>query len=92
MFEKARQFRDANIRTAESYDELKKLTAESGGFIRCHFTPSKEIEAKIKEETKATVRCIPFDYNGDKATGGGPGKDIYTGQETTTQVIFAQSY
>ena len=89
MFEKARQFRDANIRTAASYDELKKLTAESGGFIRCHFTPNREIEAKIKDETKATVRCIPFDHNGDNAS---PGKDIYTGAETTTQVIFAQSY
>ena len=48
------------------YDELKKLVAETGGFVRCHFTPNREIEAKIKEETKATVRCIPFDYNGDQ--------------------------
>jgi prolyl-tRNA synthetase len=88
MLEKARMFRDTNMKVAGSYDELKKLAAE-GGFIRCHFTPSKEAEAKIKEETKATVRCIPFEYNGDKATAG---KDIYTGQETTTQVIFAQSY
>ena len=77
MFEKAQAFRDANIRTAATYDELKKLVAETPGFVRCHFTPSREIEAKIKEETKATVRCIPFDYNGDQAT---PGKDIYTGQ------------
>jgi len=89
MFDKARAFRDANIRTAASYDELKQLVSGVGGFVRCHFTPSREIEAKIKEETKATVRCIPFDYNGDKAT---PGKDVYTGQETSTQVLFAQSY
>ncbi|HVS70065.1 MAG TPA: aminoacyl--tRNA ligase-related protein [Phycisphaerae bacterium] len=89
MFDKAKQLRDANIRTAGSYDELKKITAEQGGFIRAHFTPNRDIEAKIKEETKATVRCIPFDFNGENAK---PGKDIYTGQETATQVIFAQSY
>ena len=55
-----------NIRTAATYDEMKKLVTETGGFVRCHFTPNREIEAKIKEETKATVRCIPFDYNGPK--------------------------
>jgi prolyl-tRNA synthetase len=89
LFDKAAAFRDANIRTAATYDELKKIISENGGFVRCHFTPNRDIEAKIKDETKATVRCIPFEYNGDRAT---PGKDIYTGQETTTQVIFAQSY
>jgi prolyl-tRNA synthetase len=89
LFEKAAAFRDANIRTATTYDELKKLIAENGGFVRCHFTPSREVEAKIKDETKATVRCIPFEFNGPNAT---PGKDIYTNQETTTQVVFAQSY
>jgi prolyl-tRNA synthetase len=89
MFEKAKAYRDANIRTAGSYEELKKVVGESGGFVRCHFTPSREIEAKIKEETKATVRCIPFQWNGANAA---PGKDIYTGAETSTQVLFAQSY
>jgi prolyl-tRNA synthetase len=89
MFEKARAFRDANIRTAATYDELKKLVADNPGFVRCHFTPDREIEAKIKDETKATVRCIPFDYNGDNATVG---KDVYTGAETRTQVLFAQAY
>jgi prolyl-tRNA synthetase len=89
MFEKAKAFRDASIRTATTYDELKKLVGETGGFVRCHFTPSRENEAKIKEETKATVRCIPFEYNGENATAG---KDIYTGEETSTQVLFAQAY
>jgi prolyl-tRNA synthetase len=88
MLDKARAFRDANIRAASTYDELKKLV-EGGGFVRCYFNPSKANEAKIKEETKATVRCIPFEYNG---TSAAPGKDIFTGEETTTQVIFAQSY
>ncbi|HEY4329655.1 MAG TPA: aminoacyl--tRNA ligase-related protein [Phycisphaerae bacterium] len=88
MFDKAKTFRDASIKTATTYDELKKLVAE-GGLVQCHFTPDRANEAKIKEETKATVRCIPFTLNGDNATSG---KDIYTGIETQTRVIFAQSY
>lgn len=89
MFEKARAFRDASIHTATSYAELKQIVSEKGGFVRCHFTPNRANEAKIKEETKATVRCIPFEGNGPDAPVG---KDIYTGEETRTQVIFAQSY
>jgi prolyl-tRNA synthetase len=86
MFDKAKAHRDANIRTASTYEELKKLINETGGFIRCYFSPSMVNEAKIKEETKATVRCIPF---GEVADAG---KDIFTGEETKTQVLFAQSY
>jgi prolyl-tRNA synthetase len=87
MFEKAKSHRDANIRTASTYEELKKLVSETGGFVSCYFSPNKTIEAKIKEETKATVRCVPF-----VAEGGAVGKDIYTGEETTTRVLFAQAY
>jgi len=87
LLERARAYRDSNTRTASTYDELKQLVAsDTGGFVRAYFTPNKEIEAKIKQETKATVRCIPFDQPTTL------GKDIYTGEETTTQVIFAQSY
>ncbi len=89
MFDKARAFRDQNIKSAATYDELKQIVTEKGGFVRCYFTPNREIEAKIKEDCKATVRCIPFEFNGEKATTG---KDVYTGAETRTQVIFAQSY
>jgi len=86
MLEKARQFQAANTRDAASYDELKKIIAEHGGFVRCYFQPDRVAEAKIKEETKATVRLIPFDQ---PAT---PGKCIYSGQETSTQVLFAVAY
>jgi prolyl-tRNA synthetase len=86
LFERARKFRDENIREAGSYDEMKKILETHGGFVRCYFEPSVENEAKIKAETKATVRCIPFDQ---PATGG---KDIITGNEVFTQVLFAQSY
>ena len=86
MFEKAKTFRDANIRRAATYDELKKILSEQGGFVRCFFNPSREVEAKIKEETKATVRCIPFDQPGAE------GKDIFTGQPAKTEVLFALAY
>lgn len=86
MFERARQFREQSTRSAGSYEELKKIITEQGGFVRCYFKPGRAAEAKIKEETKATVRCIPLDQP------GASGKCIYSGEETTTQVIFAQAY
>ncbi len=86
LFDKAKKYRDENTRPAASYDEMKKILAEQGGFVRCYFIPDRANEAKIKEETKATVRCIPFDQ---PAT---PGKCVYTGKETTTEVLFAQAY
>jgi prolyl-tRNA synthetase len=86
MFEKARAFRDENTRTASSYDEMKKILAEQGGFVRAFFKPDRTAEAKIKEQTKATVRCIPIDGQ------GASGKCIFSGEETNTQVLFAQAY
>jgi prolyl-tRNA synthetase len=86
MFDRASKFRDENTRSASTYEELKKIVTEQGGFVRCYFRPDRAAEAKIKEETKATVRCIPLDQ---PAAGG---KCIYSGEETTTQVIFAQAY
>src|SRR2546421_1642365 len=86
LFEKARQFREANTRDAATYDELKRIVKEQGGFVRCFFKPDRANEAKIKEQTKATVRVVPFTQPGTK------GKDIFTGEETGTQVLFAQAY
>jgi prolyl-tRNA synthetase len=86
MLEKARQFQVADTRTASTYDEMKKILAEQGGFVRCFFNPDRAAEAKIKEDIKATVRCIPFDQ---PAVGG---NCIYTGQPSTTEVLFAQAY
>ena len=85
MLEKARAYRIANTRAAGSYEDLKTLVKD-GGFVRCYFKPDRANEAKIKEETKATVRCIPFDQSGNT------GKCIYSGEATTTEVIFAQAY
>ena len=54
-------FREANTRTASSYDEFKQILEGEGGFIRVHWAGTGEDEDRIKEETKATIRCFPFD-------------------------------
>jgi prolyl-tRNA synthetase len=86
MFEKAQNFRDENIRDAASYEELKKILAEKGGFVRCFFKQDKSVEARIKEETKATVRCIPLDSHAKR------GKCIMSGAADGEQVLFAVAY
>ncbi|MBS2036926.1 proline--tRNA ligase [bacterium] len=86
MFAKAKAFRDEHIVEATSYEELKAALEARRGFVRCWFKESVEAEAKIKEETKGTVRCIPFDQP------GGSGQCIYSGEETTTQVLFSVAY
>ena len=86
LFERAKAFRDANTRRADSYDELKSILAKDGGFVRCWFEPDGAAEDRIKEETRATVRCIPLEQS------GGTGKCIVSGKETRTEVLFAQAY
>ena len=86
MFDKALRYREENTRTASTYDEMKQILKEKGGFVRCYFEPDRVAEQRIKEETKATVRCIPFDQ--PEAAG----KSIYDGRDTKTQVLFAQAY
>jgi prolyl-tRNA synthetase len=86
MLGKARAFRDANTKRADSYDELKRIVTTEGGFVRCFFKPDRANEAKIKDETKATVRCIPLDQ------AGLSGHCIYTGEPTDTEVLFAVAY
>ena len=87
LFDRAKSFRDENIRDVGSYDEMKQVLKEKGGFVRCFFTPSPESEAKIKDETKATVRCIPLD-----GAGSATGKCILTGEVSNTRVLFALAY
>lgn len=85
LFKKALAFREKMTFTVDSYDEFKKKI-EEGGFILAHWDGTPETEEKIKEETKATIRCIPFD--GDKT----PGKCMVTGKPSAQRVIFARSY
>ena len=86
MLGRARGFRDANTRRAGSYEELKRIVNGEGGLVRCYFKPDRANEAKIKEETKATVRCIPLDQSGES------GRCIYTGESTDIEVLFAVAY
>jgi prolyl-tRNA synthetase len=86
LLARARAFRDASTRRADSYDELKRIVTSDGGFVRCFFEPDRANEAKIKEETKATVRCIPLEQSGQT------GRCIYSGKPTQTEVLFAVAY
>lgn len=86
IFERALAFRKENTTQVTSYDEFKKLVDKKGGFFEMYFAGSSEDEGKIKEETKATVRCIPF--NQDHAEG----KCFYTGKATKQKAVFAKAY
>lgn len=86
MLDKAQRFQDENTRTASSYDEFKQILQDHRGFVKVFWNQNSESEAKIKEETKATSRCMPLDQ--EKTTG----KDFLTGEPCTTQWLFAQSY
>jgi len=86
LLAKAKDFRDRNTRRAASYDELKRLLEDDGGFVRARFEPGDAAEQRIQDETKATVRCIPFDQPSE------PGPCILSGKPTTTEVLFAQAY
>ena len=86
LFEKARQYQTANTHDVETYEQFKQVLEEKGGLVRCYFKPDPANEAKIKEQTKATVRCIPFTQPGNR------GKCMYSGEETGTQVLFAVAY
>ncbi len=85
IYKKAFDYRTSQIREVNSYDEFK-IEIEKGGFLLCHWDGTAETEAKIKEDTKATVRCIPFE--GNKT----PGKCMVTGKPSAQRVIFARAY
>ena len=84
MFAKAKAFRDANMHDAGSYDELKDIIANKGGFVRAHFGGTPEDEVRIREETGATPRVI--------IPGGSTGKCIITGNDNARLTIFAKAY
>ena len=85
LFEKARRYRDAHIYECDNYDEFK-TKVKDGGFFLCHWDGSAETEAKIKEETQATIRCIPFGYEQTE------GVDMVSGKPAKCRVIIARSY
>lgn len=85
IFQKALDRRQAYTRTVDTYEEFKE-EIKKGGFLLCHWDGTPETEEKIKAETKATIRCIPFD--GDKT----PGKCMVTGKPSAQRVVFAIAY
>ncbi len=73
---------------ADNYDQFKQIIAEQRGFVRVKWAEDSAAELAIKEETKATLRVIPF----DQPEGGVQGKCFYTGKPATCEAIFARSY
>lgn len=86
MLARATAFRDANTRTAKNYDEFKQILEGPGGFIRVHWAGTGADEERIKEETKATIRCFPLEKP------EGEGICFYTGERTDRVAIFARAY
>jgi prolyl-tRNA synthetase len=86
LYQRAVDLRAANTRTAKSYAEFKEILATEGGFLRAHWNGSREVEEKIKEETKATIRCIPLHETPE------PGACLVTGEPSKQEVIFAIAY
>ena len=87
LFDKALAHREANTTTVDSYEEFKRVLEEKGGFIEMHWDGTAETEARIKEETKATIRLIPLEGYGDE-----PGTDPVSGQSSKGRVVFARAY
>ncbi|MEC9306950.1 MAG: proline--tRNA ligase, partial [Candidatus Neomarinimicrobiota bacterium] len=85
LFDQALKFREENTHNIESYDEFKKVI-KKGGFVRCGWDGTEKTETRVKEETKATIRCIPFDENPSGLTC------VFSGQPAKHEVIYAKAY
>ena len=86
IYQKALKFREDNTIETDNYEEFKKLLDEKPGFIKAHWDGTQETEEKIKEETKATIRCIPIDGKQEE------GKCMVTGKPSKQRVVFARAY
>ena len=85
LITQARDFRDKNTHIAKDYEDFKSIISK-GGFVRCGWDGNSETEAKIKQDTKATIRCIPFDEDPEELTC------VLTGLKAKHEVIFAKAY
>lgn len=86
IFSKALNFKKENTHQVDDYETFKKVLETKGGFIYAHWDGTAETEAKISEETKATIRCIPLDQKQEE------GKCIYSGKPSKGRVLFAKAY
>ena len=86
MYNRAFEYRDTHITKVENFDEFKEVLATKGGFVAAHWDGTSETEEKIKELTKATIRCIPLDQVKED------GKCVLTGAKSSGRVLFAKAY
>ncbi|MDP9081551.1 MAG: proline--tRNA ligase [Bacteroidota bacterium] len=86
IYQKAFSFRAENTTEVDTYDEFKRMLDEQPGFLLAHWDGTPETEQRIKDETKATIRCIPLDNKQEE------GKCILTGKPSTQRVVFARAY
>lgn len=86
LFVKALNYRDAHLTEVNTFDEFKELLKTKGGFLAAHWDGTAETEEKIKELTKATIRCIPMDVKEEE------GSCIFTGKPSKRRVLFAKAY
>jgi prolyl-tRNA synthetase len=86
LFAKALDFRETHLTEVENFEEFKTVLETKTGFVSAHWDGSSETEQKIKELTKATIRCIPMDSKKEE------GKCVYSGQPSTQRVLFAKAY
>jgi prolyl-tRNA synthetase len=86
LFERAKTYRDSHITKVDSWEEFKDVLANKGGFVSAHWDGTNETEDRIKEETKATIRCIPLENVQEE------GKCVFSGKPSNQRVLFAQAY
>jgi prolyl-tRNA synthetase len=86
LFKKALDFRDSHITKVENFEEFKSILETKGGFISAHWDGTNETEEKIKELTKATIRCIPLNNKEES------GVCVYSGKPSKERVLFAKAY
>ena len=86
LYTKALSYRNSHITEVNSFDEFKDLLETKGGFLSAHWDGTSETEEKIKELTKATIRCIPLDQKNEE------GKCVFTGAPSKGRVLFAKAY
>lgn len=86
LFNRAKAYRDSHITEVNTFDRFKEVLENKGGFLSCHWDGTSETEEKIKEATKATIRCIPIDAKDEE------GVCVYSGKPSSRRVIFAKAY
>jgi len=86
LFERSVKFRSEHTTRVDNFYDFKEILETKGGFLLCHWDGTSETEDKIKEETKATIRCIPLDAPEEE------GKCVYSGKPSKRRVFFAKAY